>query len=171
MADEPKGVEELIKAAIARGEFDDLPGAGEPLDLNEYFRTPEEVRMGYSILRGEGLCSRRGPAPQRHRSTPGRVEELSGRSETGRDQQVGPRQEACLQPADGAGEARQELSGSEAFDLTARISSRRPRITGTKSSPSSSTLAPIGGSYLTTCSREATYPSAMPRQLYIFPAV
>lgn len=54
MADEPKGVEELIKAAIARGEFDDLPGAGEPLDLNEYFRTPEEVRMGYSILRGGG---------------------------------------------------------------------------------------------------------------------
>lgn len=55
MDDEPKGVEELISAAVARGEFDDLPGTGRPLDLDEYFRAPEDLRMGYSILKGGGF--------------------------------------------------------------------------------------------------------------------
>jgi Domain of unknown function (DUF1992) len=43
--------EEKIRDAIARGEFDNLPGAGKPIDLEEYFRTPEELRMAYSILK------------------------------------------------------------------------------------------------------------------------
>ena len=43
--------EQKIRDAIARGEFDDLPGAGTPIDLEEYFRTPEELRMAYSILK------------------------------------------------------------------------------------------------------------------------
>jgi len=40
-----------MRDAIARGEFDNLPGAGGPIDLEEYFRTPEELRMAYSILK------------------------------------------------------------------------------------------------------------------------
>ena len=46
-----KNVDEQIKEAIARGEFDNLPGKGKPLDLDAYFATPEHLRMGYSILR------------------------------------------------------------------------------------------------------------------------
>ena len=43
--------ERRIKEAIAQGHFDNLPGAGKPLSLEEYFSTPEEVRMAYSILK------------------------------------------------------------------------------------------------------------------------
>ena len=43
--------EQKILDAIARGEFHNLPGAGKPIDLEEYFRTPEELRMAYSILK------------------------------------------------------------------------------------------------------------------------
>jgi hypothetical protein len=42
--------ESRIREAIARGEFDDLPGAGKPLSLEEYFSTPEDLRMAFSIL-------------------------------------------------------------------------------------------------------------------------
>jgi hypothetical protein len=43
--------ENKIRDAIARGEFDNLPGAGKPIDLEEYFRTPEHLRMAYSVLK------------------------------------------------------------------------------------------------------------------------
>lgn len=47
-------VEEIIRDAMARGEFDDLPGKGKPLDLDAYFATPEELRLAYSILKNAG---------------------------------------------------------------------------------------------------------------------
>lgn len=35
----------------------DLPeGAGEPVDLADYFATPEELRVGYSLLKSNGFC-------------------------------------------------------------------------------------------------------------------
>jgi hypothetical protein len=43
--------ENRIREAMAQGEFDNLPGAGRPLDLEDYFATPEDLRMAYSILR------------------------------------------------------------------------------------------------------------------------
>ena len=43
--------EKRIREAMAQGHFDNLPGAGQPLHLEEYFSTPEEVRMAYSILK------------------------------------------------------------------------------------------------------------------------
>lgn len=43
--------DEKIKEAIAKGEFDNLPGKGRPLDLDAYFATPEDLRMGYSLLK------------------------------------------------------------------------------------------------------------------------
>lgn len=51
-------VEALIKEAMERGEFDNLPGKGKPIDLTEYFETPEEVRVAYSMLKGAGMTSR-----------------------------------------------------------------------------------------------------------------
>jgi hypothetical protein len=43
--------EKRIREAIAQGQFENLPGAGQLLNLEEYFSTPEEVRMAYSILK------------------------------------------------------------------------------------------------------------------------
>ena len=43
--------ESRIREAMAQGEFDNLPGAGKPLDLEEYFSTPEDLRMAFSILK------------------------------------------------------------------------------------------------------------------------
>jgi hypothetical protein len=40
---------------IAKGEFDNLPGKDKPLDLDAYFTTPEDLRMGYSILKNADI--------------------------------------------------------------------------------------------------------------------
>lgn len=48
-------IEGMIKAAMARGEFDNLEGAGKPLDLSAYFNTPEDVRLGYSVLKANNF--------------------------------------------------------------------------------------------------------------------
>lgn len=46
-----KIVEEQIKNAVEAGKFDNLEGAGRPLDLSAYFNTPEDLRVGYSVLK------------------------------------------------------------------------------------------------------------------------
>ncbi|MBK9153377.1 MAG: DUF1992 domain-containing protein [Chloracidobacterium sp.] len=46
-----KHIDNLILQAMARGEFDDLKGQGKPINLDAYFATPEDVRMGYSVLK------------------------------------------------------------------------------------------------------------------------
>jgi hypothetical protein len=51
-------VEALIKEAMERGEFDHLPGKGKPIDLTEYFETPEEVRLANSVLKSAGIPPR-----------------------------------------------------------------------------------------------------------------
>lgn len=43
--------ENRIREALAQGQFDNLPNAGQPLNLDEYFSTPEDLRMAYSILK------------------------------------------------------------------------------------------------------------------------
>ena len=43
--------ERRIREAIAQGEFDHLPGAGKPLNLEQYFSTPEDLRTAFSILK------------------------------------------------------------------------------------------------------------------------
>ena len=48
-------VDEKIQEAIAKGEFNNLPGKGKPLDLDAYFATPEDLRMGYSILKSADI--------------------------------------------------------------------------------------------------------------------
>jgi hypothetical protein len=52
--DNPKGKEAAIQKAIERGDFDNLKGKGKPLDLNEYFDTPEEMRLVFSLLKNAG---------------------------------------------------------------------------------------------------------------------
>jgi hypothetical protein len=43
--------ENRIREAMEQGQFENLPGAGQPLNLEEYFSAPEDLRMAYSILR------------------------------------------------------------------------------------------------------------------------
>ena len=52
-----KIVEALIKEAQERGEFDNLPGKGKPIDLTAYFETPEDVRVAQSVLKNAGMTS------------------------------------------------------------------------------------------------------------------
>jgi hypothetical protein len=46
-----KHIDKMIGDAIARGEFKNLRGEGKPLNLDAYFATPEDVRLGYSVLK------------------------------------------------------------------------------------------------------------------------
>jgi hypothetical protein len=49
-----KLIEEKIREAMETGEFDNLPGKGKPIDLDAYFATPPDVRLGYSVLKSAG---------------------------------------------------------------------------------------------------------------------
>ena len=44
-------IEKQIQKAIAEGKFDNLEGSGKPIDLDDYFATPEDIRVGYSVLK------------------------------------------------------------------------------------------------------------------------
>jgi len=48
-------VEQRIAAAAARGEFDDLPGAGAPQQLDDEPLVPEVVRVANRILKNAGF--------------------------------------------------------------------------------------------------------------------
>jgi hypothetical protein len=48
-------VEQKIAEAIARGDFDDLPGAGHALDLDDDPLVPEDLRLAYRILKNAGF--------------------------------------------------------------------------------------------------------------------
>jgi hypothetical protein len=47
--------EKKIAEAIARGEFNDLPGAGKPLELDDDANVPEDLRVAYRILKNAGF--------------------------------------------------------------------------------------------------------------------
>jgi hypothetical protein len=46
--------ERKIEEAIERGEFDGLPGAGRPLELDDDPLVPEELRIAHRILKNAG---------------------------------------------------------------------------------------------------------------------
>lgn len=50
-----KFIEEKIQKAIADGEFDNLKGTGRPIDMQAYFNTPAEYRMGHSLLKSNNF--------------------------------------------------------------------------------------------------------------------
>ena len=43
--------EERIREALSRGEFDDLPGQGKPLKLDDDRHIPDDLRMAYKVLK------------------------------------------------------------------------------------------------------------------------
>ena len=67
-------VEQRIAAAAARGEFEDLPGAGAPQELDDDLLVPEEVRVANRILKNAGFVP---PAVEQLRSLRHWQEELS----------------------------------------------------------------------------------------------
>ena len=46
-----KIAERKIKEAADKGEFDNLPGRGEPLKLDDDGRLPEDLRIAYKVLK------------------------------------------------------------------------------------------------------------------------
>jgi hypothetical protein len=55
-----KFIDEKIQEAMAKGEFDDLPGKGKPIDLSDYFATPEDRRITYSLLKNASVLPEEG---------------------------------------------------------------------------------------------------------------
>jgi len=47
--------EQKILEALARGELDDLPGAGRPLALDDDALVPQDLRLAYRILKNAGF--------------------------------------------------------------------------------------------------------------------
>ncbi|WP_277678252.1 DnaJ family domain-containing protein [Gracilibacillus dipsosauri] len=47
--------EERIKKAIEEGEFDQLKGRGKPLKQDDLSHVPEDLRMGYRLLKNSGF--------------------------------------------------------------------------------------------------------------------
>ena len=54
MGDRQRGIEEQIRQAIEAGMFDDLPGKGEPLNLDSYPFEPQDWRLAHHVLRSSG---------------------------------------------------------------------------------------------------------------------
>ena len=46
-----KIIDEQIAKAVAEGKFDNLKNAGKPLNLDDYFAAPEDIRAGYTLLK------------------------------------------------------------------------------------------------------------------------
>lgn len=46
-----KIVEQRIKEAMEQGEFDDLPGKGKPIPLEDDSLVPEDLRLAYKLLK------------------------------------------------------------------------------------------------------------------------
>ncbi len=46
-----KIIEKKIKDAQKKGAFDDLPGSGEPIKIEDDSHVPEDLRMAYKILK------------------------------------------------------------------------------------------------------------------------
>ena len=49
-----KIIESRIKEAQQKGEFDDLPGKGKPLDMEDDSHIPPDLRLPYKILKNAG---------------------------------------------------------------------------------------------------------------------
>jgi len=47
--------EERIRQSIQNGDFENLPGKGKPLELEDLSSVPEDLRMGYKILKNAGM--------------------------------------------------------------------------------------------------------------------
>jgi hypothetical protein len=49
-------IDQQMREAEAAGQFKDLPGAGKPLKLDDDKDVPEELRIGFRMLKGAGYA-------------------------------------------------------------------------------------------------------------------
>jgi hypothetical protein len=49
--------ERKIEEALAEGQFDNLPGMGKPLELEDMSHLPADMRMAYTILKNGGYLA------------------------------------------------------------------------------------------------------------------
>ncbi|GGH78219.1 hypothetical protein JOD43_000921 [Pullulanibacillus pueri] len=49
--------EDKIKRAIKEGEFKHLPGKGKPLEFEDLSALPEDLRIGYKLLKNAGIIT------------------------------------------------------------------------------------------------------------------
>ena len=49
-------VDRVIRQAMEEGEFNDLPGEGKPLDINDDPNTPPDLQLAYKIMRDNGIA-------------------------------------------------------------------------------------------------------------------
>ena len=57
--------ERKIEEAMAEGQFDNLPGTGKPLELEDLSHLPPDMRMAYTILKNSGYIEA-SPAKDAH---------------------------------------------------------------------------------------------------------
>ncbi len=48
-------IDDAIRAAMARGDFDNLPGAGKPMALGDDPYTPDEMKEAYRLMKQNDL--------------------------------------------------------------------------------------------------------------------
>jgi hypothetical protein len=70
-----KLVEQKIREAQEAGEFDDLEGAGRPVNLEAYFNTPAELRAAYAVLKNAGVLPEEAAVVKELNETAARLEE------------------------------------------------------------------------------------------------
>ncbi len=79
-----KIAEEKIRAAMERGEFDNLPGAGRPLALEDLSAVPEHLRAGYKLLKNAGFV----PPEVELKKEIARLEEALARAHSQKEKQA-----------------------------------------------------------------------------------
>jgi hypothetical protein len=47
--------ENKIREAIEKGELNNLPGSGKPLEIEDLSNVPEDLRVGYKLLKNAGI--------------------------------------------------------------------------------------------------------------------
>lgn len=55
-SDWESSIEQQIREARERGDFDNLPGKGKPLNLNDVGLVPEDMRLAYHVLQNSGFA-------------------------------------------------------------------------------------------------------------------
>ncbi len=51
-----KSIDKMIEEWLSETDCMLLPGAGKPLNLDDYFRWPEDKRVGFSLLKSSGFA-------------------------------------------------------------------------------------------------------------------
>jgi hypothetical protein len=85
-------VEQRIRSAMANGSFDDLPGEGRPLLLDDDSLVPEDLRLAYRVLKNAGYL----PEELQLRSEIGAIERTLDKVLGGRERRLANKRLALL---------------------------------------------------------------------------